>query len=280
MQKNVSTVLALTRPTNTTAYAALDVIAGVGAGAQVETATVVGTIDVAGAGNASVTVTAAGLAGSPLTLAVAVANNDTASQVAGKIRTALAANAAIAALFAVSGATDAIILTALTAGANDATLNIATDNGTCTGLTAAPTSANTTAGFSAAGSAILTFPTMGPSGGFLTLDEVLLIIGLAAIPAGMTTFRLHLYDASPTAILDNAAFDIPAGDRASYLGFIDLVTPVDMGSTLVSQNTGLNRPLKLAAGATSLYGLLVTTGGFTPTSAEAYRLILKTRTGV
>lgn len=272
------TVLALTRPTNTTGYGALDVIAGVGAGAQVETATVVGTIVVSG--NASVTVTAAGLAGSPLTLAVAVVALDTASQVAGKIRTALAANAAIAAFFAVSGATDAIILTCLTAAPNDGTLNIATDNGTCTGLTAAPTSANTTAGFASAGSAILTFPTMGPSGGFLTLDEVLLIIGLAAIPAGMTTFRLHLYDAPPTAILDNAAFDVPAGDRASYLGFIDLVTPVDMGSTLVSQNTGLNRPLKLAAGSTSLYGLLVTTGAFTPTSAEAYRLILKTRTGV
>ena len=37
-------------------------------------------------------------------------------------------------------------LTALTAAANDGTLNIAIANGTCAGLTAAPTSANTTAG--------------------------------------------------------------------------------------------------------------------------------------
>jgi hypothetical protein len=131
-----------------------------------------------------------------------------------------------------------------------------------------------------AGSAVLEFPTMGPAGGSLTLDEVILLIALAAVPGSMTTFRLHLFDAAPTAILDNAAMDIPAGDRTKYLGFVDLVAPVDMGATLISQTTGLNRPLKLAAGSTSLFGLLATTGGFTPTSGEAYRLTLKSRTGV
>jgi hypothetical protein len=118
--------------------------------AQVETATVVGTIGVAGAGNATVIVTAAGMTGSPKTVSVAVANNDTAAQVAGKIRTALAADAnvghATTGFFTVSGANENVVLTARTAAANDGTLNISIDNGTCTGLTAAPTSANTTAG--------------------------------------------------------------------------------------------------------------------------------------
>lgn len=114
--------------------------------AQVETATVIGTIGAAGAGNATVIVTAAGMTGSPKTINVAVANNDTASLVAGKIRTALAADVDVTALFTVGGAAANVIITAITAAANDGTLNISTANGTCTGLTAAPSSANTTAG--------------------------------------------------------------------------------------------------------------------------------------
>lgn len=111
---------------------------------QVETATVVGTVT--GSGNATVIVTAAAMPNSPKTVSVAVLNADTASQVAGKIRTALAANADVKAFFDVSGSGTGIILTTKYARANDSTININIDNGTCTGLTAAPTSANTTAG--------------------------------------------------------------------------------------------------------------------------------------
>lgn len=111
---------------------------------QVETATVL--TDASGAGNASVVVTAAGLAGSPLTVPVAVANNDSAITVASKIRDALNAIAAITNLFSVTGLGSNVVLTRLIPVANDATLNISITNDTCTGLTAAPTSANTTAG--------------------------------------------------------------------------------------------------------------------------------------
>lgn len=110
---------------------------------HVETATVVGTIDVAGAGNATVIVTAADMVGSPRTVSVAVANNDTAAQVAGKIRTALAADATIIAFWDVGGSSATVALTTREAKATDATQNISVDNGTCTGLTAAPTSAGT-----------------------------------------------------------------------------------------------------------------------------------------
>jgi hypothetical protein len=112
--------------------------------AQVETATAAGTIT--GPGNAAVVVTAAGMTGTPKTLHVAVLENDTAADWAGKVRVALAADAAVAALFTVSGATTAIILTRKTPAANDGTLNISLDNDTCTGITTAATSANTTAG--------------------------------------------------------------------------------------------------------------------------------------
>ena len=123
--------------------------------AQVETATCAGTVTAGG--NASVVVTAAGLTGSPKTLSVAVATSDTATAWAAKVRTALAADVDVAAMFAVSGATTAVVLTrrhAVTVptgtleiySANDATLNISLDNGTSTGITTAATSANTTAG--------------------------------------------------------------------------------------------------------------------------------------
>jgi hypothetical protein len=112
--------------------------------AQVETATVVGTISTAG--NATVVVTCTGMTGSPKTIPVAVALNDNAAAVAGKIRTALAADAAVTALFSVGGTGALVLLTRLTAAANIADLNVSIDNGTCAGLTTAASSANTTAG--------------------------------------------------------------------------------------------------------------------------------------
>lgn len=111
---------------------------------QVETATAAGTIT--GSGNASVVVTADGVTGSPVTVPVAVLNTDTAATWAGKVRTALGLNAAITAVYTVGGSTTGITLTRIAPAANDSTLNISLDNGTCTGITTAATSANTTAG--------------------------------------------------------------------------------------------------------------------------------------
>jgi len=54
---------------------------------QVETATIVGTIGVAGAGDIDVIITGALVTGSPLTIPVAVANDDTASLVDGILKT-------------------------------------------------------------------------------------------------------------------------------------------------------------------------------------------------
>ncbi len=108
------------------------------------TATVVGTITTAG--NVAVIITAVGMTGSPITLSVAVALNDTAAQVATKIRTALTANANVLAFFTIGGSGAAITLTSKTAAANDVTMNLDINNDTSVGLTDAPTAAQTTAG--------------------------------------------------------------------------------------------------------------------------------------
>jgi hypothetical protein len=117
---------------------------------QVETATAVGTITLAG--NATVTIASARFAVSPIVLSVPVALSDTAATWAGKVRNAISANAEIASIFTISApSANQIRLTeTIPAFDNDSTLNIALANGTCTGITAAPTSANTTAGVAGA----------------------------------------------------------------------------------------------------------------------------------
>jgi len=96
---------------------------------------------------ATATGTAVGLTASPTSAnTTAGVAPDNASAVAGKIRTALGADTDVTALFGVSGSGANVVLTRSAKVANDATLNISIDNGTCTGLTAAPTSTNTTAG--------------------------------------------------------------------------------------------------------------------------------------
>lgn len=129
---------------------------------QVETATVAGTITLAG--NATFTVTGAGITGSPVAISVAVLLGDTASVVASKAADAINLNAGVSALYTAVAVGVYVILTRKLPAANDATLNIAFTNGTCTGLTPNATSANTTAGVAMAKLVdIVNYPDMGSS---------------------------------------------------------------------------------------------------------------------
>lgn len=123
-----------------------------------------------------------------------------------------------------------------------------------------------------AGSAVITLPSIGPSGGYVLIQSVRLLIGNTSVPSGMGGFRLHFYTAAPTAILDNAAFDLVSGEVANYAGFVDLPTPQDFGSTLFAQADYPGTLIKLASGQTSLWAELETRGAFTPASGTAYNL--------
>ena len=105
------------------------------------------------------------------------------------------------------------------------------------------------------------------------IEGVSLMINLAAVTSGMTSFRLHLYKTSPTAVLDNAAFDLVAGDRTAYVGYIDIPAPTDLGATLFVQVDQVNKRVSAPGGV--LYGVLQTVGGYTPTSSEDYTLTLR-----
>jgi hypothetical protein len=103
---------------------------------------------------------------------------------------------------------------------------------------------------------------------------VRLRIDVASIPSGMTGFRLHLYNAAPTAIADNAAYNLPSGDRAKYLGYVTISTPIDLGATIWAQDDGVNFTSKLAAGSNTLYGIIETIGAFTPSALSVKTISL------
>lgn len=123
-----------------------------------------------------------------------------------------------------------------------------------------------------AGSAIHELANIGPAGGTILLQAVDLMVYVSSIPSGMTSFTMHIYDSSPTAILDNAAFDLVAGDRAKHVLEVSVGSPADKGATLNVRAPNLSEPIKLASGSTSLYFVLVTNGGYTPSSGAVKRV--------
>jgi hypothetical protein len=122
--------------------------------AQVESAFGSGTVT--SGGTAFATVTAAGMAGSPLAVTVNVATSDTVDLWAPKFAAALNADSVVASRFtATASTTGKISLTRKPVDTidtvnfyadNDATLNIAIASGTCAGIVTATTSTDTTAG--------------------------------------------------------------------------------------------------------------------------------------
>lgn len=110
------------------------------------------------------------------------------------------------------------------------------------------------------------------SGATVIITGASLQARVGAIPSGYGNFRLHLYNTAPTAILDNAAFNLPSGDMQKYLGYIEFTTPEDLGDTLWTRVNNINLQVKLSG--TSLFGILETRGAFTPTSGTVKELTL------
>lgn len=129
-----------------------------------------------------------------------------------------------------------------------------------------------------AAAAVVEFTNIGPAGGHIMLTSADLRIDVAAVPLGMTSVRWHLYNVTPpSALADNAPWDLPAGDRAGYVGYIDVGSPVDLGGSLFVQADGINKQVKLADGSTSLFAYMVSNGGFTPAgNSEVYTPCLRT----
>lgn len=133
--------------------------------------------------------------------------------------------------------------------------------------------ANDVLGAATGSTAALTFASIAPAAGEIMITSASLEIDASAVISGETSYRLYLYNVTPPSALgDNTAWDLPSGDRASFLGYIDLGTPVDLGSTLYVQTDSINKQITTLG--TSIFGYLVTIGTYTPTSARVHKITL------
>jgi hypothetical protein len=191
--------------------------------AQVETAIVTAGSGITTDGNATVTVTAAGMTGSPKAISVPLtaAAHTSATLIAVAIATALNADTAYAAMFTATSSGANVITTRKPTSthtvpggtlnlyaANDGTLNIALANGTCAGITTAATSTNTTAGVI--------------SDGVKIYDNATDFEG-NAIPAIITTVNAVLLSSTGASAvnfagLTNDVFSVAAGSTVMFAG--------------------------------------------------------------
>jgi hypothetical protein len=207
--------------------------AGVAAVAQVETAVVVGTITTAG--NATVTVTAAGLTGSPKAYVVALALNDDDAAVASKFRAALAADPVLTALYSVGGTGANVTLTRVTPAANDATLNIAYADTTSDGLTEDATSDNTTAGV--AGTAQVETQTVV---GSVTLDgNVKVVITAAGLTGSPRTIYVPVQGSGDSDVVITDTMYADAKASASPAEQVLRAALVDVADEYIPGFTGV-----------------------------------------
>lgn len=120
---------------------------------------------------------------------------------------------------------------------------------------------------------VIQFKQIGNFQQHILITSADLRINVTAIPSGMTSFRLHLYRATPpSALVDNDAWDLPSGDRSVYIGYVDLGSIIDWGSTLFCQVDSINKHVMLGGGTDcTLFAYLQTVGAYTPAAnSEVY----------
>jgi hypothetical protein len=89
-----------------------------------------------------------------------------------------------------------------------------------------------------------------------------------------TAWRLHMFSVTPpSALADDAAFTLASGDRASYLGYIDLSQVVDLGDTLHIEMSNIQKQITLTG--SSFFAYLVNGTTLTP-QAVAHVVTVRT----
>lgn len=97
-----------------------------------------------------------------------------------------------------------------------------------------------------------------------------------------TTMYLHLFNDVPTAIVDNSAFTVIAGDRSKYLGFLIFGSQLNFPTAFQWTSTQYNNSFpstitgKLKEGSTTLYAQLMTIGAPTPVANTVFTVTINT----
>ncbi len=95
---------------------------------------------------------------------------------------------------------------------------------------------------------------------------------IADATAAVTAWRLYLFSVTPpSALADDAAFVLASADRASFLGYVDIGTAVDLTDSQWVETHSINKQIKLSG--TSVFGYLVNLTTLTP-AAVAHTVTL------
>lgn len=125
----------------------------------------------------------------------------------------------------------------------------------------------------ASGQSYVTFSGLLNEGADIYITNASILIESASVPAGMGSFRLHLYNEAPSGAADNAVFTMGSGDAAKYKGYVELASPVAVGGSYIyRRNDTVNVQVALASGESSLYGVLQTLNGWTPAASSEFKL--------
>jgi len=94
----------------------------------------------------------------------------------------------------------------------------------------------------------------------------------SGVPAGYSAMRVHWFNEAPSGISDGAALVVNSGDSAKYKGYNDLLGTMDLGQTIVSQGSLLNKQILLKS--SSVWLALTPSTAFTAASGTPYQVEL------
>lgn len=113
-----------------------------------------------------------------------------------------------------------------------------------------------------------------PTGSLIRILSAVVKIGIAAIPAGQTSFTGRLFGVTPpSAQADKAVWTLATADFSAYRGPISLGAPVDEGAGLFVKSQYIDTDIALDTGTSSVFMELVSDGAHTA-SAIAREVIL------
>jgi len=117
------------------------------------------------------------------------------------------------------------------------------------------------------------FGPVAPPGSVLLIRSTALLVRSTGLIASEANYTMHFYSASPpSALADNAPWDLPDVDRSYYYGSLLLGTPVDLGTNLwIETNTWAKA---IAIQGSNLYGYLTTAGAYTPTASRVVEPVI------
>jgi hypothetical protein len=142
---------------------------------------------------------------------------------------------------------------------NGAQVVVTTTCGFSASATFTPSAAESAAGD--CNGAAAEFALGAPSAGRIMITSASLEIDGGTAEA--TAWYLYLFNVTPpSAVADHGAFTLASGDRAWFLGRVELGTAADLGDTQWIETHGINKQIKLAG--TSVFGYLVNATTLTP----------------